>query len=58
MLNAGMNVTPTKTITLQMINGNAPLKMATMSIPQILLATLRHIPTGGVSRPIDRKSGV
>ena len=51
---AGINVVPRSTAILQRIKGTAPLAIFVTDIPLILLQVFRHIPTGGVTRPIAR----
>lgn len=52
-LTVEMKVTRSSTIKLQIRKGTAALNMATIDRPDILLAMLRHIPTGGVTKPME-----
>ena len=49
---AGTKVTSSSTQILQSRNGDDALNTLMIDIPEILLPTLRHIPTGGVTSPI------
>ena len=51
---AGTKVTISSTKILQSKNGEEDLKTLTIDIPDILLPTFKHIPTGGVTSPIAR----
>ena len=54
VVRTGNKLIASKTITLQMINGRAPLKISMIGMRLILLQAFRHIPTGGVTKPIAR----
>ena len=54
VVKAGNKLIANNTITLQIIKGRAPLNISIIGMWLILLHALRHIPTGGVTRPIAR----